>query len=43
MDAFLKQTSQSLRDSGYDTSKIEIVLDALIEECSRLAMAGTEI
>lgn len=43
MDDFLRQTSQSLRDGGYDTSKIEHVLDALIEECSRLAIAGTKV
>lgn len=42
MTAFLEQTSQSLLDSGYDTSKIECVLDALIEECGRLAMATGE-
>ncbi|MFZ2329011.1 MAG: HEPN/Toprim-associated domain-containing protein [Rhodoferax sp.] len=43
MDAFLEQSSQSLRDGGYDTSKIECVLDALIEECSRLAMVAAEV
>jgi len=39
MDDFLKQTEQSLTDGGYDTSKIERVLDALIAECCRLAQA----
>lgn len=43
MDLFLEQTSQSLCDSGYDTSKIERVLDTLIKECSRLAMATTGV
>lgn len=43
MDFFLEQTVQSLRDSGYDTSKIERVLDSLIEECSRLATASVDI
>lgn len=42
MSAFLEQSSQSLCDGVYDTSKIECVLDALIEECSRLAMAAAE-
>lgn len=41
MDAFLAQTAQSILDSDYDTSKIEHVLDALIEECGHLARAAS--
>jgi hypothetical protein len=37
--AFFEQTSESIRDGRYDVSKIEQVLDALIDECCRLAVA----
>lgn len=37
--AFLDQTAESLRSGSYDARKVERVLDALIEESSRLAMA----
>ncbi|KVE85446.1 hypothetical protein DF038_31010 [Burkholderia cepacia] len=35
---FFDQNRETIRDGRYDVSKIERVLDALIEECSRLAM-----
>lgn len=34
---FLSQTTETIRDGSYVISKLERVLDALIEECSRLA------
>ncbi len=37
--AFLEQTAETIRGGHYDVSKIERVLDALIDDCSRLAMA----
>ncbi|WP_153134695.1 HEPN/Toprim-associated domain-containing protein [Paraburkholderia agricolaris] len=36
---FFDQKAETIRDGGYDVSKIERVLDALIEECSWLAVA----
>lgn len=35
--AFFEQTSETIRDGRYDVSKIERVLDALIDECCGLA------
>lgn len=37
--AFLDQTEETIHYGHYDVSKIERVLDALIDDCSRLAMA----
>lgn len=37
--AFLDQTAQTIRDGRYDMRKLERVLEALVEESSRLAMA----
>lgn len=39
MRAFLDQTVESIRGGSYDTRKLERVVDALIEESSKLAMA----
>ena len=36
---FFGQTRETIRDGCYDASRIEQVLNALIDECSRLAMA----
>jgi hypothetical protein len=33
---FYKQTSDSLRNGGYDTTKLEAVLDAVIAQARRL-------
>ena len=37
--AFFKQTLETIRDGHYDVRKIEYVLEALIGDCSRLAMS----
>jgi hypothetical protein len=34
---FLRQTAKTIRDGSYDVTKLERLLDALIEECSSLA------
>lgn len=36
---FLLQSAQTLRDGSYDVSKLERLLDALTEDCCKLAMA----
>jgi hypothetical protein len=36
--AFLKQTSETVAASGYDVSKIRAVLDAIIAECTAIAV-----
>jgi hypothetical protein len=38
---FLRQTAETIRDGSYDISKLERVLDVLIEECSSLAANAT--
>lgn len=35
---FLQQSAQTLREGGYDVSKLERLLDVLIENCCSLAM-----
>jgi HEPN/Toprim N-terminal domain 1 len=35
---FLQQSAQTLRDGSYDTTKLDRLIDALIEDCCRLAM-----
>jgi hypothetical protein len=37
--AFFDQTAETIRGGQYNVSKIERVLDALIDDCSRLALA----
>ncbi|MDN3370315.1 MULTISPECIES: HEPN/Toprim-associated domain-containing protein [Ralstonia solanacearum species complex] len=39
---FFEQTEETIRNGCYDASKIERVLNALMEECSRLAMTELE-
>lgn len=39
---FFAQTEETIRNGCYDASKIEHVLNALMEECSRLAMTELE-
>jgi hypothetical protein len=40
MKPFLKLTREKLQGSGYDTTKLESVLDLLVRECSALAAAA---
>lgn len=40
---FLRQTAESIRDGRYDVSKLEYVLDTLIEECANLAAKATRM
>lgn len=40
---FLRQTAESIRNGCYDTSKLEYVLNSLIEECVSLAAKATSI
>ena len=35
---FLRQTPQAITDRSYDTSKIEVVLDMLLSECTAMAL-----
>ena len=37
---FLKQTPETITDGCYDVSKIEVLLDLLIEECTAIASTG---
>jgi hypothetical protein len=40
VEPFLRLTSTSISESGYDASKIDRVLDCLIRECARIAADG---